>query len=49
MADSRDCGRGDHFELKIGGGGWSDLLGNLIELIFFRDIPEDYFTIHRPR
>jgi hypothetical protein len=46
MADSGDCGRGGHFELKIGGGGLSlnmrYLLGNLIELIFYHDIHEDY-------
>jgi hypothetical protein len=52
MANSGDCGRGGHFELKIGGGGLSlnirYLLGNLIERIdIFRDIREDYITIHR--
>jgi hypothetical protein len=44
---------GGHFELKIGGGDLSlnmrYLLGNLIELIFFHNIPEDYIIIHKFR
>jgi hypothetical protein len=44
MADSGDCGRGGHFELKIGGGGLSLNMRYLLGIDIFRDIRD---TIHR--
>jgi hypothetical protein len=51
MADSGDCGRGSHLELKIGRGGLS--LKHAISvrkfnrIDIFRDIREDYITTQR--